>query len=166
MTEFIVFDRDSLLKNVIKEQGDIICRGQIYQEIIDDALKNFTIGFANVIEKAQQGKKRQRKADRIQVTSFSLLSVFSSSTIYKELYIILICNTKNRLGEGSELISHIIDYAKENKYSRLSLLSLNEKSLLDWYLQHGFKIIQTIYQGSEVKAIKLAIDFNFEQVTC
>lgn len=65
---------------------------------------------------------------------------------------------KNKPGEGSELLQHIIEYAKENKYTRLSLHALNEEKLLSWYLCHGFKIIETIFEGTQIKAIKLAID--------
>lgn len=133
-------------------------KNQHKEEIVDDALKKFTIGFANSIEKAQSGQIRRSKVDRVQVTSFCLLTELPSSTPYKEIYMILICCVKNKCGEGSELLLRVIDYAKQNKFNKLSLHSLNEKKLLDWYLYHGFKIIETIYEGSEVKAIKLAID--------
>lgn len=70
MSKLVSFGKSSYLKKVIKEQGSVICHREIYQEIINSALKKFDIGFANVIQKAQQGQMQRSKADREQVTSF------------------------------------------------------------------------------------------------
>lgn len=163
MSELVPFEKvgkNSYLKKVIKEQGDMICREKIYQEIIYAALKKFDIGFANVIQKAQQGQRR-KKADSVQITSFVLLSEGSKITpTYKELFLELICGMKNKQREGSQLLFYAIDYAKQNNYDRLSLQSLPEKELLDWYHHHGFKIIEMLYQKQEVKVVNLAIDLK------
>ena len=161
MSEILSFGKNSYLKKVIKTQGSIICRGEIYQEIIDEALKKFEIGFAKVIEKAQSGQTQRSKADKVQITSFSLLFEMPSISItYKELFIQLICGLKSKRGEGTELLLHIIDYAKQNGYNRLSLQSLNEKKLLEWYLYHGFKIVEVLNEGSEIKGFKLSMDLK------
>lgn len=166
MSELVYFDdKNSDYKKIIRKQGDLICRGKIYQEIINNALSKFTIGFANVIEKAQAGKMRKSRSDRTQITSFCLLfEIPPSFPTYKELHIILICGMQTKNGEATELLHYVMEYAKQNKYNRLSLHSLDEKKLLDWYLEHGFKIVDTIYEGSEIKAIKLAIDLRYAKV--
>ena len=65
---------------------------------------------------------------------------------------------KSKRGEGSILLKQIIEYSKQQGYSRLWLHAINEKRLLEWYLSHGFKIVETIYEGADIKAIKFSID--------
>lgn len=67
---------------------------------------------------------------------------------------------KNKQGEGTELLLYGIDYAKQNGYNRISLQSLNEQKLLDWYRKYGFKIIEMLYEGTEIKVVKLSIDLK------
>lgn len=160
MSRLECFDTKSKLKKTIKNQGNLICRGQIYQEIINNALNEFKIGFANVIDKAQIGQSK-RSGDQVQITSFCLLTVIESPLVmYKELHIKLICGMENKHGEATKLLQHVIEYAGENNYNRVSLHSLNEESLLNWYLKNRFRIIETICQGSEIKAVSLAIDLQ------
>jgi hypothetical protein len=156
MSELVFFDRDSDFRKVIKDQGDKICREQIYQETIDDSLRKFTVGFARVIEKAQIGQSRRKKSDKIQITSFCLLAEYPSPA-FSEIFLLLLCGMENKHGE--ELLKQSIEYAKENKYNRLSLFSLNEEKLLNWYSSHGFKITETVLDGIKVKAFKLSMNF-------
>lgn len=144
---------------LIKTQGAETCRNEIYQEILLESLQNFTGGFVILSDIAQIGQRR--RSNRKMVEAFVLFRDVEISVRAKELFISLICSRNAIKKHGSLLMKSIFDFVCPNdRYRSISLESLPEDRLVNWYRKIGFEVIKSTYNDDpdqKVKVIQMII---------
>jgi GNAT superfamily N-acetyltransferase len=156
MIPTLISSDDKNMKKLIQKQGERVCRNEISQDILSNAIQKFDYGFAFVIERAQIGQNRLRIENRLKVSGFALMEEIDKN----ELHLHLICVETEHKGDGSILINHVIQYAKDNDYLIISLNALPEKKLVTWYELHGFRVYLPIYKGEELKVYKMILTLS------
>jgi hypothetical protein len=126
MIPVLFTNKNRQIKDAIKEQGVVICRGEIYKKTIYKSVEEFTTGFILSTPKVSVGKAKRSWNDRNQIKSFAL---FSSTEI--SLYIRLICS-RTKGTQASSLLEAVVNYAKENNILSIELDALPEAKLLNW----------------------------------
>lgn len=137
---FIYFTPTNLdIIEELKKQASEVCRQAIPKKWITGCLSDFTFGFIHLTPVAQIGATR-RYPTRKRVYSF----VLCKQTTHNCVDVRLIC-ARARSKEGSLLLDRVEKFAKEEKMEILSLSSLPEYRLVDWYKQKGFHIKTDIH---------------------
>lgn len=144
---------NALYKKLIRKQGHIVCRDQIYQGIINDSLDQFTHGFISISQKAQIGRARRGSNDDFIVNGFSLLQDYQGI----DLRLLLICNAVRQKGAGRSMMEQIIVFGLEAKFSRIQLYALPDPKLVRWYESFGFEVITPLYRDGEVKVYDMQL---------
>lgn len=132
-----------------EHKGVDACRDLIDEAVIDDATKTFENGYALITQKASIGQARYRRGNRDLLHGFILLERLE----YFQLKITLVCNSLNYRGDGDSLMSAAFSLAKNMNIQTVVLYSLPEPHLLNWYREHGFKVVDEIlhYDSNDVK---------------
>lgn len=134
--EFEMFDKtDKRLLEQLKEQATQICRLQISPKWIEGSLNDFHFGFLHKTPIVQVGKTRRTRHSSYYITSFILCKQYSTNNIE----IKLLCSRPKKK-EGEKLLKVVETYVRSIGMPTLSLSSLPEKKLIDWYKSQGFQI--------------------------
>lgn len=155
LPELISSDNKNI-KRILRKQGPDICRGRIYKSTLDSAIEKFDYGFVYMVQKAQLGQSLLKVENRYNVNGFLLMEGLGEY----ELRIHLICVTESSKGLGMLLMQQAIQFAKENDYANITLYSLPESSLVNWYQQFGFTIINEIMKGGEIKVYLMSMNIT------
>ena len=140
-------------ENLIKEQGEDVCRNIINKKYISSQSKDYDFGFIHKTNVAQIGQTQSRnKKSTIRVSSFILCKLHPD---FEEIDISLICSRPNSK-DGKILIELVTQKAVDMKYKYLSLLSIGELKLVNWYKSQGFEIIsEKAFPNGELKAYSM-----------
>lgn len=134
--EFEQFDKtDKRLLEQLREQATQICRFQISPKWMEGSLNDFRFGFLHKTPIAQVGKIRRTRHTSYSITSFILCKPYSTNNIE----IKLLCS-RSKKKQGEQLLKVVETYARNLGMSALSLSSLPEKKLIDWYKSQGFQV--------------------------
>ncbi len=148
----------ALYKKMIKQQGTLVCRDQIYVDIISKSLKKHSFG---VLAKARKEGNyvplspllQQRSDDEVLLigrgdrrTAGSLewlLLGFAMCEPYDEdmdtVILSLACARKDQKGLGADLIGIIEDQASQLGYKKVQIFALPEPPLIKYYERLGYK---------------------------
>ena len=118
----------------LRKQGQELCRQNISKKWIYASLDDFKFGFVHATPIAQIGRMKRGKPG-LPIASFVLCKPMTDENID----IKLICSRPNTQ-EGSKLIRKVEEYAKEQGFQVLSLFSLPDYRLVQWYKSQGFVI--------------------------
>ena len=140
-------------EKLIKEQGQDLCKNIISKNYIHLQSKDYDFGFINKINVAQIGQTRSKSANStIRVSSFILCKLHPN---FEEIDISIICSRPNSKN-GKTLIELVTKKAMEMKYKYLSLLSIGDVKLVNWYKSQGFEIIsEKVYPDGDLKAYSM-----------
>jgi ribosomal protein S18 acetylase RimI-like enzyme len=144
---------DKNIKRLLRKQGVDICRDQIYESTLNLSLDKFDYGFAFMIQKAHFGRSSLKIEDRYRINGFVLMEGLGEY----ELRVHLICVDSNHKGLGNILMQQVIQFADENSYSKVTLYSLPSPSLVDWYQQFGFTVIDRVIKNGEIKVYLMSL---------
>ena len=123
-----------IAEKLIKEQGPDVCRNIISKHYIN----KYDFGYLSKSTVAQIGQTRSRRTSQnTRVTSFVLCKFHPE---FDEIDISLIC-ARPRSMHGKELIELVKQKAISLKCKYLSLLSIGDTKLVNWYKSQGFDII-------------------------
>lgn len=153
-SQFEYFEKTTtnIIDKLIKEQGPDVCRNIIDTNYIDLETKDYDFGFIHKTPIAQLGQKRYTRTTPQFVYSFILCKLYPEIS---EIDITLICSRPNTK-DGKILIELVCERARTLGYQRLSLLSIGEKKVLNWYKSQDFFLVnQKPFPNGEIKAYSM-----------
>lgn len=118
----------------LRKQGQDVCRQKISKKWLYASLDDFQFGFIHATPIAQIGRMR-RGTPTLYISSFVLCKKMTNENIDMKL----ICSRPDNR-EGSLLMKNVEKYAKEQGFKILSLFSLPDYKLVEWYKKQGFCI--------------------------
>jgi hypothetical protein len=140
--------KTSIVDKLIKEQGEDVCRQIIDKNFINLQKKSYDFGFIHKNYIAQIGQKKINKTPEY-LYSFILCNLYPD---FEEIDITLICSRPNTK-DGKQLLELVFQKGRELKYKYLSLLSIGEIKLVNWYKTQGFVVIsEKPLPNGEIKA--------------
>lgn len=116
----------------LRTQGQDICRHYISKKWLRASLDDFHFGFTHATPRAQIGRMKRGHA-ALHITSFILCKTMTKD----DINIKLICARPNS-HEGCLLLRQVEAYALEKGFKTISLFSLPEYKLVEWYTKQGF----------------------------
>jgi len=153
MENFEYFEKGSgnNIDKLIKEYGDDVCRNIIDKHYINLQTKNYDFGFIHKLPIANIGQRRNNKPNDF-VYSFILCNLYPQ---FDEIDITLVCSRHNSK-DGKKLIELVCEKGRELNYKRLSLLSIGETKLVNWYKSQDFILVSEKYfPNGELKAYSM-----------
>jgi hypothetical protein len=150
MYEYFEKENAKDYEKLIKEQGEDVCRNIINKNYINSQSKDYNFGFIHKMNVAQIGQTKSRKQkSTIRISSFILCKMYPD---FEEIDISLVCSRPNSK-DGKMLIELVTQKAIDMKFKYLSLLSIGELKLVNWYKSQGFEIIsEKAFPNGELKA--------------
>lgn len=131
---FLYFEPTDLdVVEELRKQAYEVCRQTIPKKWIYGCLSDFTFGFLHQTPMAQIGARRYNTRKRIY--SFVLCKKTRDDCVDVRL----LC-ARPRTKEAGVLLEHVEYYVRQQKHRILSLSSLPEYRMVDWYKQKGFEI--------------------------
>jgi hypothetical protein len=153
MEKFEYFEK-SLGNNIdklIKEYGDDVCRNIIDKNYINIQTKSYDFGFIHKSVIANIGQRKMNKPKEF-VYSFILCKLYPQ---LDEIDITLVCSRPNSK-DGKKLIELVCEKGRELKYKHLSLLSIGEKKLVNWYKSQDFILVsEKHFPNGDLKAYSI-----------
>ena len=143
LNEPVFFDiDDKLIKNIIKEQGNISCRDNFHYSYIQWCLKNFTYGYVILGRMASIGKSNRSKKDYYLLKGY-IMFLFdpNNSTIDGRIF----CVRESNKGIGNSLLDSVHNFALNNGVTMWKIKSLPFEKLIKYYEKYGFKKSLEIY---------------------
>lgn len=138
---FAYFDPSCMdIINDVKKQAFDVCRGKIPKKWIHSCLQDFTFGFIHRTPFAEVGKKKRSTQKCHRIYSFVLCKKVSDD----DVDIKLVCARVNSR-EGANLLKLVEDHTKQLHFKSVSLTSLPDYKLVDWYKKNGFVIRSEIH---------------------
>jgi len=131
-------------EQLIKEQGSEVCRNIIDKYYINVKSKDYDFGFIYKTPVDQIGQARSKRNLKYNISSFILCKL---NPKFEDIEISLVCSKPNKK-QGKMLIDLVIMKALEMKYKYISLLSIGETKLVNWYKKQGFEIVSSKYLPS------------------
>lgn len=133
------------LKNLIKEQGEIVCQDEISINVIKNETSEFDFGYISYGVKAKAGmKSSSRFSDSYILDGFIICSLIDDD----EAVINLVCSRKTSK-IGKELVEAAEYYLREIGITRVILYSLPNTKLKHWYETLNYKHITDIIFSNE-----------------
>ena len=149
--EYFEKETTNISEKLIKEQGPDICRKMIDSHYINIQVKDYTFGFLHKVPIAQIGQKSHR-SPTYNISSFVLCKLHPE---IEHVDISLICSRPNAK-DGKKLIELATQKSIELDYKYLSLLSIGEPKLVNWYKSQGFIVVsEKMYPNGELKAYSM-----------
>ena len=133
-------------KDLIKEQGNIVCRDSIDVQVICNKINTFVFGYISISNKYQSNRRSIKK----DINGFILCSF--NKELDSVLDIDLVCSRKNS-NIGKLLMNTVEEYSKTIGIDTLVLHSLAEENLKKWYKDLGFIHISTIYLKDDIPKV-------------
>lgn len=130
---YFTIQQTEIIKH-LRKQGQDICRQKISKKWLYASLDDFQFGFVHATPKAQVGRMK-RGGSSLYIASFVLCKKMTDQNVD----IKLICSRPNAR-EGSTLIQNAEEYAREQGFKIMSLFSLPDYKLVEWYKKQGFQI--------------------------
>lgn len=130
---YFTIDNTELIKE-LRKQGQDVCRQKISKKWIYASLDDFQFGFVHATRKSQVGRMKRGKSN-LHIASFVLCKKMTNNNLDLKL----VCSRPNNR-EGVLLIHNVEQYAKEEGFKILSLFSLPDYKLVEWYKKQGFVI--------------------------
>lgn len=127
----------TLYKKLVKKQGTLVCRNQIYVDIISKNLKRHSFGVLAKVRQASTGRNSPRSDDKWSLLGFSTCEPYDEDM--DTIILSLVCARKDQKGLGKDLVGIIEDYAGQLGYKKIQLFSLPELPLVRWYESLGYK---------------------------
>jgi len=145
-------DSDSMIKDIIVHHGENTCRNKFEKSMISKTVQKCDFGFVSFTKRANIGQKKKSKSAEYTVHGFILCREENFS-----VFISLICVSNQHKGAGSELLSNVIDYARnQSEILRVTLHALPE--LQSYYQKHKFDTVDTLRTTSgEVKVYQMSL---------
>ena len=139
MDQFEYFEKTTtnIIDRLIKDQGPDVCRNIIDTNYINLETKNYDYGFIRKTPIAQIGQKRRSQTKPQYVYSFILCKIYLE---FNEVSITLVCSRPNTT-DGKTLVALACEKGKELGCKQVSLLSIGETKLLNWYKSQDFILI-------------------------
>jgi hypothetical protein len=153
MENFEYFEKGSgnNIDKLIKEYGDDVCRNVIDKNYINLQTKNYDFGFIHKLPIAIIGQRKKNKPNDF-VYSFILCKLYPQ---FDEIDITLVCSRPNSK-DGKKLIELVCEKGRELNYKRLSLLSIGETKLVNWYKSQDFILVsEKHFPNGELKAYSM-----------
>jgi len=137
------------IRELIKKQGDKVCKESISVESISKNASTFTFGWISVLQKAQLGRRSVKSLnDRFTLLSFVLCHYTPDTP--DQVTIEIICST-NKSGKL------LMELAEQKSISmgikRIYLNCLDNNNLKRWYESLGYKHFTTIYSRQGVPKV-------------
>ena len=127
----------ALYKKLIKKQGELVCRDQIYVDIISKSLRQHSFGVLAKTRQASTGRNSPISDDKWSLLGFATCEPFDDDM--DTVILSLICARKNQKEMGKDLMGIIEDQARQLGYKKIQLFSLPEPHLIRWYERLGYK---------------------------
>lgn len=153
MENFEYFEKGSgnNIDKLIKEYGHDVCRNIIDKHYINLQTKNYDFGFIHKLPIANIGQRRNNKPNDF-VYSFILCNLYPQ---FDEIDITLVCSRHNSK-DGKKLIELVCSKGRELNYKHLSLLSICETKLVNWYKSQDFVLVSEKYfPNGDLKAYSM-----------
>lgn len=152
--EYEYFEKSSfstINEKLIKEQGIDICRSVISANYISSQTTTYDFGFIRKTPIAQIGQSKK------QVASVVLCKVFPE---FKQVDITLLCSKPN-IRDGKRLMKMVEQKASATGYEYLSVLSIGDERVMNFYKTIGFKLIsEHLFPTGEIKAYSMKKSVN------
>jgi N-acetylglutamate synthase-like GNAT family acetyltransferase len=151
-TDLIYFDpiskNISVLKSILKNQGEETCQNQIDLEYINESIKQYKFGLISLSKKAQIGKRNiKNKSENYYLNGFIICYINDDEP--ENMIINLICSDK-KAKIGKYLMKEAEEKARLMKVNKIILYSLNESNLIKWYKNLGFSRNEMIFTGKNI----------------
>jgi N-acetylglutamate synthase-like GNAT family acetyltransferase len=157
--EYEYFEKSSfstINEKLIKEQGVDICRSVISANYILTQNATYDFGFIRKTPIAQIGQSKKRKKTQY-VASVVLCKVFPE---FKQVDITLLCSRPN-VRDGKRLMKMVEQKASSTGYEYLSVLSIGDERVMNFYKTIGFKLIsEHLFPTGEIKAYSMRKTIN------
>lgn len=147
----------ALVREVIREQGVIVCRNTINKSWINRALSEAEFGFVRYISKAQIGRRSlKRPADRFMLHGFVLCHPQSALPGNPRTIIMdLVCSRPNS-HTGILLIECAEQEARDRAYQQIKLFCVPAPRLRQYYESLGYAKVADVpdFDPSSSGAVK------------
>ena len=146
-------DNVSMLKDIIKTQGQDVCRQQISIDYIRDSSHIHDFGIARITPRAVIGQRQTRRhGDRYHLWGFILCKIdFEFEMVTVEL----VCARPNSGGTGKLLIEMAEEKARQEGLKMMRLLCLPDDKLRSFYRRLGYRQVQMGVAGSNLKLYEM-----------
>lgn len=151
MDDYEYFEKtdNKQIEKIIREQGKDVCRNMISNKYLSIQTKDYDFGYIRKSPIAQIGQRKTRKKTEESLSSFVLCKLQEKT---KEIFITLLCFRPTKK-DGKHLLDLVTERAKEMDYKYISLFSIGETRLLNWYKSQDFyTIIDISHQCEKTKS--------------
>jgi GNAT superfamily N-acetyltransferase len=140
----------SVMKDILRNQGDEVCRQKIGVEYIRTAVNVHDFGLARVTPKAVMG---QRQTHRFQLWGFVLCKVDPDPE--SMVTVELVCSRPQSAGTGRLLIELAQERSRERGLKWMRLMCLPEERLRAFYRRLGFSQHRMMIPGSNMELYEM-----------
>ena len=151
---FEYFERKdmAIAEKLIQEQGEDICRHIISKHYISLHSRDYDFGILYKTPMAQTGRMTRKRTSQQYVYSFILCKVHEE---LGDVDITLICSRPNSR-DGKVLMGLVEDISRSKKYKTMSLLSIGDAKVMNWYRSQGFVLkSEKHYPDGNLKAYSM-----------
>jgi len=151
---FEYFERKdmSIAEKLIQEQGEDICRHIISKHYISLHSRDYDFGIMHKTPMAQTGRMTRKRTSQQYVYSFILCKVHEE---LGDVDITLICSRPNSR-DGKVLMGLVEDISRSKQYKTMSLLSIGDAKVMNWYRSQGFVLkSEKHYPDGNLKAYSM-----------
>lgn len=135
MFEYFEKNNPNIAEKLIKDQGDEACQHLISKHYIHLQNNEYDFGFISKSNIAQIGQTRSKRVSQnVRLSSFILCKSYPD---FELIDITLICSRYNSK-HGKQLIDLVTNKAIEMNCKYLSLLSIGNIRIVNWYKSQGF----------------------------
>jgi hypothetical protein len=133
---FEYFERKdaAIAEKLIQDQGEDICRHIISKHYISIHSRDYDFGIIHKTPMAQIGRMTRKRTSQQYAYSFVLCKVHAE---LRDVDITLICSRPNSR-DGKVLMRLVEDISRLKECKTMSLLSIGDTKVLNWYRQQGF----------------------------
>lgn len=148
------------IKDIIKDQGVLVCRNEMSREYIISCLRTFDIGFVILAKKTPIEQQQRTKSSRYILKGFVLFRYEEYGGLITGK---ILCGRDGYNGIGRKLMECVNDFAIENRVRKWLIFSLPNEKLIKYYEDAGFTRGDIFYRNEKRKVCEMIRTFYYDK---
>lgn len=148
------------IKDIIKSQCDIVCRGELSTEYVSFCLKEFNYGYVILSKMGSIGQQQKTLSSKYLLKGFVLFRYEESGSMVIGK---ILCARDGYNGTGKRLLECVYDFILKKKVYTWFIHSLPDERLLKYYESAGFTRGKMIYRNGKNKVCEMKREFTYEE---